>query len=58
VALTFATNASTGPPLKLRSGPTVSGKVRAVEVVEPVTYALPEVSTATSYAMSKPEPPM
>ena len=56
-ALTFATNASTNP-LNVVSGPTVTGKVVSFDWVWPVTYALPDESTAMPKPKSKLAPPM
>ena len=57
ISAIFATNASL-PPLKVRSGPTSAGNVASLEVVDPVTYALPDESTAMAKPMSDPAPPM
>ena len=57
VSFTLATNASVFP-LAVRSGPTVSGNVISPEMVSPVTYALPEESTATPLPESAFTPPM
>ena len=45
-------------PLKVRSGPAVTGKVFSSEPAAPVTYAFPAASTAIPWPQSQTPPPM
>lgn len=45
-------------PLYVKSGPSDTGNVACVDVVEPTTYALPAPSTARAKASPRPVPPM